>query len=664
MSTDPKAPKADTPEALGFKKEKMVAWFDPGVLSQSAVQALLADTFGKYADNREIQAAFKLDDPPYTDLSHKKEIWFDYIADSGDGWNSTYTMARLLAEQRLTLTDTTTETQYATQRGDFLIMGGDQVYPTASKEEYNNRLVGPYRSALPWMPEGKHPLLFAIPGNHDWYDGLVSFSRLFHHKRWIGGWETQQTRSYFAIKLAHDWWVWGIDIQLGSEIDAAQVDYFKMIAQCMRNHSKLIICSAEPSWVYAEQKGYKAYDNMAYFEKRVIEDRALNYQHDFMVGLSGDLHTYARYADTENTGKQRFIAGGGGAYLYPTHDLPETLNIPQMTDSPPAVTIEQFKIGSKTNRQNPPANTTENDKAFYPDRLQSRFIAGYSLMFPFKNLWFCLLAGSLYFLIAWVLESISHSMDRIGLFEAFSAEDLIHTNDILTFSMITWAFNWMLTMCVNSPTASLLLVAVFVGLFLFAKAGFTAFKRFKPVTSQETAGTTLNAMDQNRTNITCLALAVLNFLMLFISFIFTLSLTLKFIHIASLYGFGAIVQGVVFITSMVVIGGFFGGAIMGIYLWFSNLIFRAHSNEVFSCQSSPDYKNFLRLHIDKTGKLTIFPVGVDKACSSWKLNRNAKNSAPWFEPEKGQIGQFAGLIETPIEVKHKKRPSLFRRLFG
>jgi len=656
MTNYPKAPKQDTSEALGFEKQKMVAWFDPGVLSQSAVQALLADTFGKYADNREIQAASKLDDPPYTDLSDKKEIWFDYIADLGDGWDSTYTMARLLAEQQIAFTDSANGKQYATQRGEFLIMGGDQVYPTASKSDYNNRFIGPYRCALPWAPEGKNPLLFAIPGNHDWYDGLVSFSRLFHHKRWIGGWQTKQTRSYFAIKLPHDWWVWGIDIQLGSEVDAAQVDYFKDIARNrMRNGSKLILCSAEPSWVYAELKGYQAYDNMAYIEKRVIEDQTQNYRHDFMVGLSGDLHTYARYEDDDNTGKQRFIAGGGGAYLYPTHDLPETLSIPQLTESPPAVTVEKFSIGNKTNRSGHSEQAGPKEQAFFPDRAESRSIADNSLLFPFKNPWFCLLAGVLYFLIAWVLDSTSRSLST-GLFETIKTEGLANSADAMSFSVIGWAIGWAFTMCINSPGITLLLGFIVWGLYQFAKQGITVFKRITPPSLSEQAikaNETINAVDSTRSTLLQLVFAVGHFAMLFVTFVFTLLLTLEILEwIASDNFF-------IFMACMIFIGGFFGGAVMGIYLWFGNCFFGAHSNEVYSCQSLPGYKNFLRLHIDKTGKLTIYPVGVNKVCSDWELNQSARDGMAWFEPKNKKIDQFAQLIESPITVQRKKTSSLF-----
>ena len=31
------------------------------------------------------------------------------------------------------------------------------------------------------------PTCFAIPGNHDWIDGLETFQRHIQHKGWLGG---------------------------------------------------------------------------------------------------------------------------------------------------------------------------------------------------------------------------------------------------------------------------------------------------------------------------------------------------------------------------------------------------------------------------------------------------------------------------------------------
>ncbi|HEY6179460.1 MAG TPA: hypothetical protein VIX73_33625, partial [Kofleriaceae bacterium] len=69
--------------------------------------------------------------------------------------------------------------------------GGDLVYPVASREEYEQRLVMPYEHALPHT-RAPHPDVFAIPGNHDWYDSLISFTRRFCSERWFAGWRTRQ----------------------------------------------------------------------------------------------------------------------------------------------------------------------------------------------------------------------------------------------------------------------------------------------------------------------------------------------------------------------------------------------------------------------------------------------------------------------------------------
>ncbi len=116
-------------------------------------------------------------------------------------------------------------------------MGGDQVYPVPTAVEYENRMLGPYRAALP-CASAEAPELFAIPGTHDWYDGLGNFTSIFCLERWIGGWKTSQRRSYFALKLPNAWWLWGIDIQFGASLDEVQLQYFAGVAaeQVQRSH--------------------------------------------------------------------------------------------------------------------------------------------------------------------------------------------------------------------------------------------------------------------------------------------------------------------------------------------------------------------------------------------------------------------------------------------
>jgi hypothetical protein len=68
--------------------------------------------------------------------------------------------------------------------------------------QYHDRFRGPYRAALPTRPTDRpRPVLYALPGSADWEDGLTSFLRQFCRGGNVGGWATQQTNSYFALRL-------------------------------------------------------------------------------------------------------------------------------------------------------------------------------------------------------------------------------------------------------------------------------------------------------------------------------------------------------------------------------------------------------------------------------------------------------------------------------
>jgi hypothetical protein len=87
-----------------FRREKMTDWLHPVQLSRTAVKAVVAGVFGAYADKREVQAALHpLQQSPapydadYSDYG-SDDFWFDFVADLGDGFNSTYAIAWLLAQ--------------------------------------------------------------------------------------------------------------------------------------------------------------------------------------------------------------------------------------------------------------------------------------------------------------------------------------------------------------------------------------------------------------------------------------------------------------------------------------------------------------------------------------------------------------------------------------
>ena len=316
---DEPRPTALDPQQLGFTPRRGVPWLSPVLLSGTAVRVLLAGLFGAYLDKRELQNALPLvieDERPESG-SDEGELWLDYVADTGDGFNATYSVAYLLAQAALTIDG------QEMPRGEVLVLGGDQVYPTASGQQYEDRFKGPFRAALPQPPlDGACPRLYAVPGNHDWYDGLTAFLRLFvrGHNGQVGGWQTRQSRSYFAIQLPHRWWLLGTDVQAGAYIDDPQLRYFSKVAEQLRPGDKVILCPPAPSWVEAVDDRH-AYDSTDYLVRTVIAPTGA----EVKVMISGDLHHYARYSGPE---RELITAGGGGAYLYPTHDLPEEIEVP------------------------------------------------------------------------------------------------------------------------------------------------------------------------------------------------------------------------------------------------------------------------------------------------------------------------------------------------
>lgn len=351
-------------------------WFDPRILVATGAKVWLSSTLGAYLDKRELQdVLWELDG--FRDYSDHDELWIDYVADLGDGFDATYSIAHLLGRQRLSVRSDDGEA-LELPRGRALIMGGDQVYPSATPDEYENRLVGPYKAALPCVTGAMAPDLFAVPGNHDWYDGLTNFIRLFCQDRWIGGWQTRQKRSYFAVRLPKGWWLWGIDISFDAYIDQPQLTYFCGLAdKHVREGERIILCTAKPSWVEVKSRP-RSYENLLFFERKAIRTSGAK----LSLVLAGDLHHYARYVD-EGGARHRITAGGGGAFLYPTHQLDD------------ALTLEDADGSELTARLS----------ASYPPASVSRKISWGSVVFARKNLSFVIVPGLLYALAGWVVAS-------------------------------------------------------------------------------------------------------------------------------------------------------------------------------------------------------------------------------------------------------------------
>ncbi|MCZ2402205.1 metallophosphoesterase [Paenarthrobacter sp. Z7-10] len=416
---------ADRAKQLGFNPQACVRWLEPGELVRTAVKAGLASIFANYGDKREVQAVFgedvlQLVDPPSGDL------WLDYAADIGDGFNATYTVASLLAQSELTLDATVltasdgklpvaddgggAQRLLRLPRGNVLVLGGDEVYPSASARAYEDRTTGPYAAAFPadslGAEDGPNQTLLAIPGNHDWYDGLSAFLRIFTRNRKIGAWTTVQTRSYFALQPSPGWWIVGLDSQLGEYIDQPQLDYFRdQLTSKLRPGDGIIFCAAEPTWVYTATRDPDEFNQLHYFLKHYIRNRVDPQTGELVptgaevrLWLSGDSHHYCRYqqevkhdgddhdgpqevrreSDSPETSRadpravQLITCGLGGAYLADTHRLPDQLILP-----PPRSRMQSSGL---------PASVFVRAAAAYPEPAASRRMSR-RVINPFSRHW-------------------------------------------------------------------------------------------------------------------------------------------------------------------------------------------------------------------------------------------------------------------------------------
>ena len=224
-SSGARRPRDDSFGEIGFVRRSAYEWLSPLAVVRQGRREAYAEQVSGYTDRREVLAALDPEPPRETfDLSGVDDLWIDYLSDTGDGFDAVYTLAWLLSHEELTVDDA------PTRAGRLLVLGGDETYPTASDVQYRDRLVGPLRAAVPQRPEPARQLL-AIPGNHDWYDGLGAFARRFVQGGWIGGWRTAQRRSYWSVRLPHGWWLWGVDIALEERVDHPQVEYFEAMAK-------------------------------------------------------------------------------------------------------------------------------------------------------------------------------------------------------------------------------------------------------------------------------------------------------------------------------------------------------------------------------------------------------------------------------------------------
>ena len=243
-------------------------------------------------------------------------FWLDYVADTGDGWDSTYAVARLLALPELTLSEQ--DQRQAEPRTPRSEAGCSSSAVTACTPAPAARCTRSGWSSPTRRPCGARMrptrTCSSIPGNHDWYDGLGAFMRLFCANRWIAGRRTRQSRSYFALKLPQRWWLIGTDVQLNSDIDVPQVEYFRAGGRAhgpRGPHHPL----QRGARVDSRRHRQAAQGQLPGEQPRVPPGEGVRPAHQRLPRRGPAPLPAAR----GRRGRQKITAGGGGAFLHPTH---------------------------------------------------------------------------------------------------------------------------------------------------------------------------------------------------------------------------------------------------------------------------------------------------------------------------------------------------------
>jgi hypothetical protein len=420
----------------------------------------------------------------------------------------------------------------------------------------------------------------------------------------LGSWNAKQNRSYFAVHIKDNWWVWGYDSQLNEDIDKPQAEYFTEVARQMPPGSKVILCASVPTWLKAElsepnpskrQEFYRALDYIA----NIVRNECTNSR--IPLVLSGDLHHYSRYR-SERSGTNFITAGGGGAFLHPTHHLPDEITLSW------AHSAEKIKLGG---------DLEEGAEACYPRRADSKKLVHGNLLFAIKNYDFCWTLGAIYSVSALLLLWWS------GYPNLPSSSGLISN---------AW---YQLSSIATTPIFLVIAVVYWMAI--------TKYADIKPKKLKIKIGT-LHSL--------------IHILIMTIGVSFFSSLSAFFLSlplIGEIAYFGALVIGMT-------LTGFLGGFVWGLYLMLVSHVWALHTNDAFSAMRLDSYRHFLRMKIEGD-TLTIFPIGIDKSpCRSvWRFNDERDGNdqdAPILVP-KHTLEQR--LIEGPIVIDATQMPLLSER---
>lgn len=313
-----------------------ISWLDPRML-WAARNGVLASWFGdptgrtrdRWVEQRQAAGA------PADKVIRRADpdrFSFMVIGDTGEGDDPQYAVVPGFLK--------------VSQGTAFTVLASDVIYPVGSADDYGTKFFRPYR-------DYRAPI-YAIPGNHDWYEDLGGFMRVFCDdapplpaepaaRPLTGAWlrsllwhrprphdgrhldEARKSRSaadqqavqpgpYWAID-AGPVRIIGIDTGLLGTLDAAQGAWLREVS---RGPRPKILVTGSPLYVDGEHHPCPIEGG------GTVDEIVRAPEHHYVAAIGGDIHNYQRYPVRLADGRtlQYVVSGGGGAFMHATHTIP------------------------------------------------------------------------------------------------------------------------------------------------------------------------------------------------------------------------------------------------------------------------------------------------------------------------------------------------------
>ncbi|MFI1487492.1 metallophosphoesterase family protein [Streptomyces sp. NPDC020747] len=327
------AERGDYKQLMPHRVEKL-SWLNPKTL-WPARNGVLASWFGdptgrtrsRWVEQRTVAGApadkvVRRDDPDH--------FSFMVIGDTGEGDDPQYAVVPGFLK--------------VSQDTRFAVLASDVVYPVGTADDYGTKFHRPYK-------DYQAPI-YAIPGNHDWYEDLQGFMRVFCEApplmpeaaprpltpAWLRSLLWHKPRSTDEQRLAEarklrsapaqqavqpgPYWavdagpvrIIGIDTGLLGTVDAEQGRWLREVSE---GDTPKILVTGSPLYVDAEHHPCPIDGG------GTVDDIVRDPDHHYVAAIGGDIHNYQRYPVTvDGRTIQYVVAGGGGAFMHATHTVP------------------------------------------------------------------------------------------------------------------------------------------------------------------------------------------------------------------------------------------------------------------------------------------------------------------------------------------------------